>query len=185
MQVAIVGYFTEEGAEFKTLEEADRADDVLEILGQQLENLGLWIPPHERERKGPSAWAVWVAAGRAGGGEDNVKGGGGSDVIFGGGGADRLNGGGGADTLRGNGGDDTLKGNGGADVFQFRTSDRNDTILDFRQGQDKIEIQNGARTFAALSIDQDGGDVLIGFGAGQVRVMTDNVRAFDESDFIF
>lgn len=28
-------------------------------------------------------------------------------------------------------------------------------------------------------------DVLIGFGAGQVRVITDNVDAFDENDFIF
>jgi len=27
-----------------------------------------------------------------------------------------------------------LKGNGGADVFQFRASDRNVTIADFRQG---------------------------------------------------
>lgn len=123
---------------------------------------------------------------RAGGGADNVKGGGGNDLIFGGGGADRLNGGGGADTLRGNGGDDTLKGNGGADVFQFRTNDRNHTILDFRQGQDKIQIQNGANSFEALSIEQDGRDVLIGFGvAGQIRVVTDNAAAFDEDDFIF
>ena len=123
---------------------------------------------------------------RGGGGADNVKGGGGDDLIFGGGGADRLNGGGGADTIRGNGGDDTLKGNGGADVFQFRSNDRNDTILDFRQGQDKIQIQNGARSFDALRIEQDGADVLIGFGvAGQIRVVTDNVNAFDESDFIF
>lgn len=122
---------------------------------------------------------------RAGGGADDVKGGGGADLIFGGGGADKLNGGGGADTLRGNGGDDTLKGNGGADVFQFRASDRNDTIADFRQGQDKIQIQSGANSFEALSIEQDGRDVLIGFGTGQVRVITDNAGAFDESDFIF
>lgn len=122
---------------------------------------------------------------KAGGGDDNVKGGGGNDVITGGGGADRLNGGGGADTLKGNGGDDTLKGNGGEDVFQFRTSDRNDTIADFRQGQDKIQIQNGVRAFEELDIEQDGRDVLIGFGAGQVRVITDNAGAFDESDFIF
>ena len=123
---------------------------------------------------------------RAGGGDDNVKGGGGNDLIMGGGGADRLNGGGGADTLKGNGGDDILKGNGGADVFQFRTNDRNDTILDFRQGQDKIQIQNGARSFDALRIEQDGADVLIEFGvAGKIRVVTDNAAAFDESDFIF
>ncbi len=122
---------------------------------------------------------------KAGGGADTVKGGGGADVINGGGGADLLQGGGGNDTITGKGGDDTLKGNGGADVFQFRASDRNDTILDFRQGQDLIEIQTGANSFAALDIEQDGRDVLIGFGAGQVRVVTDSVGAFDEDDFIF
>ena len=121
-----------------------------------------------------------------GGGADDVRGGGGADQITGGGGADQLNGGGGADTLRGNAGDDTLTGNGGADVFQFRTSDRNDTIADFRQGQDRIEILNGAQSFDALDIQQDGQDVLISFGvAGQIRVVTDNAGAFDESDFIF
>ncbi|MDG1970820.1 MAG: hypothetical protein P8I56_07580, partial [Paracoccaceae bacterium] len=59
------------------------------------------------------------------------------------------------------------------------------TIADFRQGQDKIQIQNGVRTFEGLDIEQDGRDVLIGFGVGQVRVVTDNAGAFDESDFIF
>ncbi|MDG1371786.1 MAG: hypothetical protein P8Q48_16370 [Paracoccaceae bacterium] len=122
---------------------------------------------------------------KAGGGADTVKGGGGADVINGGGGDDFLRGGGGNDTITGKGGDDTLKGNGGADVFQFRASDRNDTILDFRQGQDLIEIQTGANSFAALDIEQDGQDVLIGFGTGQVRVVTDGVGAFDENDFIF
>ena len=96
-----------------------------------------------------------------------------------------LLGGGGADTLIGQGGDDSLRGNGGRDVFQFRTSDRNDTILDFRQGQDQIEILNGARSFDALDIEQDGSDVLISFGTGQVRVVTDQVGAFGEDDFIF
>lgn len=123
---------------------------------------------------------------RGNGGSDVIRAGGGADNVNGGGGADLIFGGGGADTLRGNGGDDTLKGNGGQDVFQFRTSDRNDTISDFRQGQDKIEILNGAQSFAALRIEQDGADVLIGFGvSGQVRVITDNTGTFDEDDFIF
>ncbi len=61
----------------------------------------------------------------------------------------------------------------------------NDTISDFRQGQDKIQIQSGANSFEALVIEQDGRDVLIGFGAGQVRVVTDSAAAFDESDFVF
>jgi len=122
---------------------------------------------------------------RAGGGADTVKGGGGADFLNGGGGADLLEGGGGRDVLTGKAGNDTLKGGGGADTFQFRASDRNDTILDFRQGQDMIEIMSGVNRFEALQIEQDGRDVLIGFGAGQVRVVTDNAGAFDESDFIF
>ncbi|MEM7523648.1 MAG: Ig-like domain-containing protein [Pseudomonadota bacterium] len=113
---------------------------------------------------------------QAGGGADEVKGGAGADMIFGGAGAD---------TLSGDGGDDTLMGNGGADVFQFRTTDSNDTISDFSQGQDRVEIQDGATSFADLIIEQDGDDVLIGFGAGKVRVVTGNAEAFDESDFIF
>ena len=127
-------------------------------------------------------------------GNDTISGLAGNDLLIGGGGNDNIKGAAGDDRLRGNGGDDTLKGggadynikgNGGADVFQFRTSDRNDTVADFRQGQDKIQIQNGVRTFEGLDIEQDGRDVLIGFGAGQVRVVTDNAGAFDESDFIF
>lgn len=121
----------------------------------------------------------------AGGGADTVRAGAGNDTIYGGGGADRLEGGGGDDVITGRGGDDTLLGNGGADIFQFSASDRNDTILDFRQGQDQIEILSGARSFAGLTIEQDGANVLIGFGNGQVSVITDNVGAFDENDFIF
>ena len=113
---------------------------------------------------------------RAGGGADEARGGGGADLMLGGGGND---------TLAGNGGDDSLRGNGGRDVFQFRASDRDDTILDFRQGQDLIEILSGANSFDALDIVRDGADVLIGFGSGQVRVVTDRVNAFTEEDFIF
>ncbi len=122
---------------------------------------------------------------KGGGGDDNMRGGGGADTLNGGGGDDRLIGGGGDDVLTGKRGDDTLKGNGGADVFQFRASDRNDTILDFRQGVDQIEIKSGASFFQALTIEQDGQDVLISFAAAQIRVVTDNAAAFSESDFIF
>ena len=72
-----------------------------------------------------------------------------------------------------------------ADIFQFRATDVNDTILDFAQNVDTIEIISGAAAFADLVIEQDGADVLIGFGAGQVRVVTDTVAAFTEDDFIF
>lgn len=121
-----------------------------------------------------------------GGGGDIIRGGGGADTIKGGGGADRLFGNGGDDVLQGLGGNDTLTGGGGRDVFQFRASDRADEIRDFRQGQDMIEILSGAQRFDQLSFEQDGRDVLVSFGAaGQVRVVSDNAAAFDETDFIF
>lgn len=131
---------------------------------------------------------------RGNGGRDEISGGVGADTIFGGGGGDLIDGGGGLDflaggsgqdTLTGKGGDDTLQGDGGADTFQFRATDINDTILDFTQNVDVIEIQSGAAAFADLVIEQDGDDVLIGFGTGQVRVVTDTVAAFSEDDFIF
>ncbi len=122
---------------------------------------------------------------RAGAGNDFVKGGQGADRINGGGGDDRLAGGAGDDTIIGRTGDDTLKGNGGADVFQFRPSDRNDTILDFEQGQDRIEILSGAESFGDLTIEQDGANVLISFGSGQVTIISDDAGSFEASDFIF
>lgn len=122
---------------------------------------------------------------RAGVGADLVFGGAGADVINGGRGADILNGGGGDDTIVGRAGDDTLSGNGGADVFQFRASDRNDTILDFQQEQDRIEFLNGASSFADLSVEQEGADVVITFGLGQITVISDDAASFDANDFIF
>lgn len=122
---------------------------------------------------------------RAGVGDDFARGGKGADLINGGRGDDLLFGGAGDDTLIGRSGDDTLKGNAGADVFQFRASDRNDTIMDFQQGQDRVEILNGAGSFADLAIEQDGANVLIGFGTAQITVISDDAGAFDASDFIF
>lgn len=119
------------------------------------------------------------------GGDDTIKGGGGSDLIDGGGGNDLLEGGSGQDTIIGAGGDDTLQGGDGADTFQFSETDVADTILDFAQDIDTIEIQSGAAVFADLVIEQDGDDVLIGFGEGQIRVVADTVEAFGEDDFLF
>ena len=122
---------------------------------------------------------------KAGGGADRVKAGGGADIINGGGGGDDINGGGGADTLLGARGNDDLKGGGGRDVFQFKQGDGADTITDFRQGQDRIEIISGANDFDDLRIEQDGADVLISFSNVRISVLTDNEAAFSAADFIF
>ena len=122
---------------------------------------------------------------KSGGGGDRVKAGGGGDSVDGGGGADRLEGGGGNDTLTGGRGDDELKGGGGRDVFRFKTGDGDDTILDFQQGRDRIEITAGANDFGDLTIRQSDADVLISFANNQITVETDNAGAFTAADFIF
>ena len=112
---------------------------------------------------------------RGAGGADTLNGGAGNDIIFGGGGNNTINGGegndllvggvndtidGGAgdDTIFGAGGRDTLTGGAGANTFVYRNADDStsanvtkdaatfDTILDFKQGTDKIDL----RGFATL-----------------------------------
>lgn len=100
-----------------------------------------------------------------GGGDDIIKAGGGDDYIFGGyGGNDVIKAGGGNDRIGGGftGGfgqpvrdDDILQGNGGQDIFEARfwawdnrpgnydkpmLGPHEDTILDFRSGQDHLDI---------------------------------------------
>jgi Ca2+-binding RTX toxin-like protein len=76
-------------------------------------------------------------------GNDTVIGGNGADTLYGEIGNDVLDGGEGDDFLWGGPGDDTLTGGGGADTFYYSaTSDFNtvDTITDFQQGVDKINL---------------------------------------------
>jgi serralysin len=88
-------------------------------------------------------------------GANSLQGNSGFDHLDGRGGNDRLFGGSGNDTLYGAGGADTLYGNSGADTFRFRAlSDslptRRDTIMDFKSGEDHINLRNiDANTKAA------------------------------------
>ncbi len=122
---------------------------------------------------------------KGGGGDDVVKGNGGDDRLLGQGGNDRLIGGGGADTLLGNKGDDTLKGGGGADIFTFKRNDGDDRIQGFRQGQDMIEIRNGANSFDQLDFTNQSGGVLIEFARTSIFVQGGNAAQFDADDFLF
>ncbi len=77
-------------------------------------------------------------------GEDILRGGNGRDTLFGGSGNDTIRGDEGDDILFGNSGNDTLTGGGGDDIFawvpaDFSSSDL-DTIVDFQQGMDSIQI---------------------------------------------
>lgn len=83
------------------------------------------------------------------GGNDYIDGRFGDDLLFGGTGNDTLKGGSGNDVLKGEEGDDLLNGESGNDLlrggegndlFVFKKHSGKDTILDFEQGHDRIEI---------------------------------------------
>lgn len=119
-----------------------------------------------------------------GGGADALSGGAGRDTLAGGAGRDIIEGGGGRDQITGGRGADTLTGNAGADRFVFSSSDGRDTITDFQQGRDQIQIDE-AIGFNQLSIAQVGDDVRIGFDTTRIIVLDDQVSNFSSADFIF
>ncbi|NEO53419.1 MAG: DUF4347 domain-containing protein [Okeania sp. SIO3B5] len=84
-------------------------------------------------------------------GNDSLFGGKGGDYLNGGTGSDRLSGDLGDDTLVGSKGDNTLIGGRGEDVFQLKVDTGNNTILDFEDGIDLIELKEEL-TFSQLAI---------------------------------
>lgn len=89
---------------------------------------------------------------RGGTGEDRLSGGTGNDWLAGGAGEDDLQGGAGADTLTGGADDDVLTGGAQADVFLFRRGHGHDTVTDFQNNMDRLDLSAfGLAGFAALS----------------------------------
>ncbi len=75
-------------------------------------------------------------------GNDTLTGGDGNDLLKGGNGTDTLVGSNGKDTLDGGKGDDILTGGSGKDIFVFRKNEGSDTIEDFENGKDKIDLSS-------------------------------------------
>ena len=119
---------------------------------------------------------------------DVLTGNSGSNVLHGHDGADTLRGGGGADTLHGGTGADTLTGGGGDDLFRFDSGDGVDTITDFTDGEDRIDLRGhtGVTSFSDLRITRSSGDAVIDLGDGDWLTLA-GVRAgvLDDSDFLF
>ena len=90
---------------------------------------------------------------RGDGGMDYIEGNDGDDELFGNGAADTILGGDGADRIDGGDGQDILTGGADADRFVFIGAWRRDTITDFEQGLDRINLQSLRDENGGVGID--------------------------------
>jgi Ca2+-binding RTX toxin-like protein len=132
-------------------------------------------------------------------GDDDVYGGPGDDSLENKWGIDRAYGGAGNDTIysMGDGTADVISGGSGCDTFKFDGSFGVDTILDFEDGCEQIDLTDYTRwrlDYRDLNITESGPDILIDFwfnklgGAGGTIILQNGVTngvSLDPSDFVF
>ena len=125
-------------------------------------------------------------------GDDVLEGGYGFDRLFGGEGDDELSGGPGdyADLLVGGEGNDRLTGGAGGDRFVFGRDHGHDTIADFGNGADVIDLSGlrGISGFDDLHIGPNGNHTLIylqSHGGGTIRLENFHLDDLDAADFAF
>jgi Ca2+-binding RTX toxin-like protein len=87
-----------------------------------------------------------------GSGQQTVMGGSGNDTLWGGSGSQFLEGGDGNDLLHAGSGNETLSGGAGRDIFQFSAANEHDVILDFKPGQDTIQLPTGLGGLALTQV---------------------------------
>jgi Ca2+-binding RTX toxin-like protein len=121
-----------------------------------------------------------------GNGEANLlRGMAGNDTVSGMSGNDTLDGGSGRDILSGGKGNDRIIGGSGSDVFVFNRGDGTDTVTDFVNGLDVMQIANGAEKFADITVLDSGSNVTISFANVKVTLLNLNHSSIDASDFAF
>lgn len=123
-------------------------------------------------------------------GGDTLAGGAGGDWLFGGEGDDTLDGGDGADRLYGGEGDDVFTGGAGGDVFAIGPDAGTDRIVDFADGEDRIDLSSLEEIagFDDLAIATYGTTTTIDLtchGGGIVRIEGGVDYEFDALDFVF
>ena len=103
--------------------------------------------------------------------------------------SDTLDGGAGEDTLDGGGGNDVLTGGSEADTFVFINGTNEDTVTDYEDGIDRLEVSaffdDAADAVAAAR--QDGADTVIDLDSDagdSVRLTGIDVNQIDETDFL-
>lgn len=119
-----------------------------------------------------------------------IHGNNGSNRLDGGGDADTLFGQDGADVLIGGAGGDVLTGGGGADTFMFNAAGFGlDTVSDFANGTDRIQVTGiaGVAAFSDLAVSANGsGWAVVTFPDGSTITLSGvSSGQVDASDFVF
>ncbi|CAN0589134.1 unnamed protein product, partial [Laminaria digitata] len=118
----------------------------------------------------------------------DIDGGNGKDDLEGSAGNDTLDGGNGKDVLNGGAGDDTLTGGNGNDTFAFDEDFGNDTITDFKPGNDQIDLSNvGIPDMPTLlnNAEMDGNDTVITTDEGTITLSDVDLNDLSADDFTF
>ncbi|SDL66874.1 hypothetical protein [Maricaulis salignorans] len=126
-----------------------------------------------------------------GAGNDFIDGLSGNNVLVGGAGDDSIYGRAGTDTLDGGTGNDTLSGGADADTFVFADGYGADTILDFEDGTDTIDLTGVAGVSSAVDVfnsaSLNGADTVIDLGGGDTLTIAgwNYQTEMDGSEFLF
>jgi Ca2+-binding RTX toxin-like protein len=115
-----------------------------------------------------------------GAGDDLLQAGNDRDALDGGDGVDRLDGGNDDDILNGGAGNDRLNGGNGADRFVFADLGGMDEVLDFRRGQDRIDL----RDLDAIA-GNDGDDAFRWLGSSAFSGQAGELRAYRQGHDYF
>ncbi|WP_238367348.1 calcium-binding protein [Mesobacterium pallidum] len=126
---------------------------------------------------GNHADTIWGSTGA-----DTIYGGAGNDLLAGGGQDDQVFGGDGADTIEGQWGNDVMQGGDGADLFLFSGSSGQDTIGDFQNGTDRLQL-NGF-SWGDVTVTALGTSRLVEWGANSV-LLDGTGGVIDAADFLF
>jgi serralysin len=122
-----------------------------------------------------------------GGSRDFLSGRGGNDILRGESGADLVAGGQGDDMIYGGNGSDRMLGNSGADIFVFEAGTGRDRVMDFRDGEDKIDLSAFDLRFADVqaSLSAFHGGVRITLDGGpSIDLIHTTIGQLDRGDFI-
>ena len=113
----------------------------------------------------------------------------GDDILKGGAGADTLEGNSGDDMLEGGAGADTMDGGIGVDTFVFASGHGTDTITDFRNGQDLVDISafglSDLDDLALASVADGVAIDLAAHGGGTILLEGFDIANLDATDFLF